>query len=218
MLALVAVLALTVSSSAYDTLARTDSTVDSDSAVVARDGVRITGIPLPLPAAMTAARDTLPRRRRAIVYSDAYGTRLTIHRYASYALLPVFVTQYVLGNRLLQQKQDVFAGTRLEPVDADLRRTHRVVATSLASLFVINTTTGLWNLYEARDDPAARGLRTAHALTMLAADAGFVAVAVLGSRATETAPTDARRHRHAALGSMVLSTGGAAMMWLFNRR
>jgi hypothetical protein len=205
MIAIASLLAATLSSGAVDTLARMDPSAGPDSSVVAR------------PATFILA-DTVARRRRAVVYSDAYGTRLTIHRYASYATLPVFATQYVLGSRLLQQKQDVFAGTRTVPVDAGLRRTHRVVAMGLASLFVVNTTTGLWNLYEARNDPARRGLRTAHALTMLAADAGFVAVAVLGSRAAETTPVDARRHRNVALGSMALSTGGAAMMWLFNRR
>ena len=162
--------------------------------------------------------DTQPRRRRSVVYSEAYGTRLTIHRYGSYAMLPIFGAEYLVGSRLLQQKDDVFSGRRNSPIDPSLRHTHRLVALSLASLFVVNTTTGLWNLYDARNDPAGKGIRTAHALTMLAAEAGFVLGAELGSRATQNGPANARQHRNVALGSMALSTAGASMMWFFNRR
>jgi hypothetical protein len=199
MLTLIGLLAATIAGSVQDTVGHADLPTGADSVAI-------------------AVHDTVPHRRRAVVYSDAYGTRLTIHRYASYAMLPVFGAQYLLGDRLLRQKEELFAGTRSADIDAGLRRTHAVVAAGLASLFLVNTTTGLWNMYEARNDPAGRGLRNAHALTMLAADAGFVAVAVLGAQATDRAPVDARRHRTVALGSMALSTGGAAMMWLFNRR
>ncbi len=167
---------------------------------------------------MVVAPDTQPRRRRSVVYSEAYGTRLTIHRYGSYAMLPIFGAEYLVGSRLLQQKDDVFSGQRTSPIDPSLRHTHRLIGLSLASLFLVNTTTGLWNLYEARDDPAGKGIRTAHALTMLAAEAGFVLGAELGSRATQNGPSNARQHRNVALGSMALSTAGASIMWFFNRR
>src|SRR5262245_60693951 len=36
----------------------------------------------------------------AIPYSDAYQTRLKIHKYASYATLPLFATQLALGQSL----------------------------------------------------------------------------------------------------------------------
>ena len=166
---------------------------------------------------ISAMRDTVTRRRRAVAYSDAYATRLRIHRYASYTMLPLFATQYVLGNRLLTQKEEVFAGRRTVPVDAGLRSTHRAVAMGVAALFVVNTTTGVWNLVESRENPAGRRVRRAHAIAMLAADAGFIAVGILGARGTDGAPADARRHRNIALGSMALSTGGAALMWFSGR-
>ena len=220
MLLLIALLSTAVSVLPRDTM----PSVAGDTALgIAREAVRDTATLadslLGLHSSVVVAqRDTTPRRRRSVVYSEAYGTRLAIHRHASYAMLPVFAAQFLLGERLLHQKEDLFAGTRTVPVDAGLRHTHAAVAIGLTTLFAINTTTGLWNLYESRNDPAGRGLRTAHALTMLAADAGFVAVAVLGSHAVDNAPVDARRHRNVALGSMALSTAGATMMWFFNNR
>ena len=103
-------------------------------------------------------------------------------------------------------------------MDAGLRRTHAIVASGVATLFVVNTTTGLWNLFEARHDPNGRAPRMTHVLLMLAADAGFTLVGVMGKRATDQAPDDARRHRNVALGSMGIATGGAAIMWLAGRR
>lgn len=190
-----------------DTLAVDRPAIDGN-AIVAMDSARL-----------RLAPDTgASPRRRAIVYSDAYATRLTIHRYASYTMLPLFAAQYVLGDRLLTQKSDLFSGRRQIAVDAGLRRTHAIVAGGVATLFVVNTTTGLWNLFEARRDPNARGLRTTHALLMLAADAGFTLVGIMGARATDHTPDDARRHRNVALGSMGIATGGAAIMWLAGRR
>ena len=197
-----------------DTVTRPDTPGSGESLVVPSAGAP--ELP-PVIDRRLVPSDTAARRRRAVTYSEAYGTRLVVHRYASYAMLPVFATQYVLGDRLLQQKQDVFAGARTVPVDAGLRRTHAAVAIGLASIFAVNTVTGVWNLYEARDDPARRGLRTTHALTMLAADAGFVAVGVLGGRARDGNPADARQHRGVALGSMAVATAGAALMWVANR-
>ena len=47
------------------------------------------------PAGVVAPIDTpTVRRRHAIQYSDQYYTRLTIHRYGSYAMLPLFVAEY----------------------------------------------------------------------------------------------------------------------------
>src|SRR5665213_2650132 len=48
-----------------------------------------------------AASDTPRVRPRAIEYSDWYNTRLTIHRWGSYTMLPLFAGEYYLGNRLL---------------------------------------------------------------------------------------------------------------------
>ena len=151
-------------------------------------------------------------------YSEGYGQRLTIHRWGSYVMLPLFVAQYALGDRLLQQKEDVFAGRRGGPPDAGLRRTHAIVAGGVGLLFVTNTVTGVWNMVEARHDPEGRTLRTIHGLTMLAADAGFVATGVMGSSSVDGTPADARAHRDVALASAGVAVVGAGMMWILNRR
>ncbi len=39
-------------------------------------------------------------QQKLFEYSDAYGTRLTIHRWASYAMLPLFVAQFAAGEEL----------------------------------------------------------------------------------------------------------------------
>ena len=172
----------------------------------------------PLPAGVVALPDTVPPRRpRAVEYSEGYGRRLTVHRWGSYVMLPLFAAQYVLGDRLLQQKEDVFAGRRGGPPSASLRRTHAVAAGGVGLLFLTNTVTGVWNLVEARHDPEGRGLRTVHGLTMLAADAGFVATGVMGSRAVDGSPRDARAHRDVALASAGVAVVGAGMMWILNR-
>lgn len=173
----------------------------------------------PLPAALVARADTEPPRRpRAIEYSEAYDQRLTIHRWGSYVMLPLFAAQYALGDRLLKQKEDVFAGRRGGPPDAGLRRTHAVVASGVGLLFVANTVTGVWNIVEARHDPDGRTLRTVHGLTMLLSDAGFAATGVMGSRAVDRSPDDARSHRNVAVASMGVAAVGAGMMWILNRR
>src|SRR3954465_11403225 len=48
--------------------------------------------------------DTTPasRRPQAIEVSDAYETRLRIHRYASYTLIPLFAAQSIAGNQMYQ--------------------------------------------------------------------------------------------------------------------
>jgi hypothetical protein len=71
----------------------------------------------------------------------------------------------------------------------------------VGTLFVVNTTTGLWNLWEIRKDGGSTR-RTLHVLSMLGADAGFVAVGIMGANAVEGNPADARAHRNVALASM----------------
>ena len=157
-------------------------------------------------------QDTTRRRKSAVVLSDGYYRRLTIHRYGSYVMLPLFAAQVVLGQKLLTQKEGVWDGTRREPIDADLRSAHRAVAIGVGSLFLVNTTTGLWNLWEVRKDGGSTR-RTLHVLSMLGADAGFVAVGIMGSNAVVGNPDDERAHRNVALASIGLATVGVSLMW-----
>ncbi len=143
--------------------------------------------------------DTL--RVAAVEYSDWYGRRLTIHRAASYTMLPLFAAQYAAGRQLLH-----------DPEDADLaRRVHQPLAYGVGALFTVNTVTGVWNLWEARKDPEGRRRRTAHALLMLAGDAGFVTTGYLGSAAARDGG-DRELHRNVALGSMALAVTGYLLM------
>src|SRR5512147_2474472 len=52
-----------------------------------------------------SASDTLPkRRRRSVEYSDWYYRRLQVHRWASWLELPVFGTEYWLGQKLISDQ------------------------------------------------------------------------------------------------------------------
>lgn len=158
----------------------------------------------PVPA--VTRQDTT--RPRAIAYSDGYYTRLTIHRIASYAELPLFAAEYFVGTKVLNDERDN-PGVR-----SSLRGTHGMIASGLEALFAVNTVTGVWNLVEARHDPAGRTRRWLHSLTMLAADAGFVATAG-STRSARGGGTSANTHRAWAIGSMGLATASTLMMWLW---
>jgi len=155
--------------------------------------------------------DTVTRKRprpRAIEYSDAYYTRLRIHHLASFAELPLFAAEYVLGQRLLNEERTGFPSQ-------GLKTAHTTVALGLGALFTLNTVTGGWNLWESRKDPAGRTLRFLHSAAMLGADAGFAWAGASGGSAKHTL-SGANHHRTIAISSMALATAGTAMMWLFH--
>ena len=155
---------------------------------------------------LSAPLDT-PRvrpRPRAIEYSDAYNTRLTIHRIGSYTMLPLFAAEWYLGDQLLN-------GTN---PPGWMKTAHAGVAGGLGVLFTVNTVTGLWNLWDARQEPAGRARRYLHTGLMLASDAGFAWAGAIGGDAKRNYLT-AQRHRNIALGSIALSTAGTALMWFW---
>ena len=161
------------------------------------------------PATEPFPGDTTLRRPRAIEYSDAYYTRLTIHRVASYAELPLFGAEYVLGERLLRDERTGFP-------PSSLKTAHVGVAGGLAVLFGVNTITGAWNLWDSRQDPSNRTLRIIHSVAMLGADAGFAVAGAIGGNAKNSLH-DAQQHRAVSVGSMALATAGTAIMWLFDK-
>jgi len=167
------------------------------------------------PAFNTYQADLIPadtpatRRPRAIEHSDGYYLRLAIHRDASYAMVPLFVAEYALG-------QSLFA----HPPGSDATRTaHGIVGAGLVGLFAVNTVTGAWNLWDSRHDPSppSRTRRYLHAALMLAADAGFVATEATapGRRTAVTDPSRRRLHRTLAITSMGLAVGGFGMMLIW---
>ena len=161
------------------------------------------------PAVPLAAQQQTPPP--AIEYSDGYYTRLTVHRIGSYAMLPLFGAEYLLGHEL-EESGDV-AGW--------VKPTHVAVATGIGALFVLNTVTGGMNLWEARHEQEGRTRRLLHAALLTLADAGFVYTATLAEDAGEEEPGEdgggSNDHRNAALVSIGISTAGTLLMWLGNR-
>jgi hypothetical protein len=182
----------------------------AQAADTATAGPRLSALAASFPAdsGLQAPADTGGGRPKAIEYSNAYGTRLAIHRYASYAELPLFATEYVLGQKILngQRTGDL--------ASSGTRSAHKIVAGGLGVLFAVNTVTGVWNMIEARHDPAGRTRRNLHALSMLLADAGFLYTASLAGAARRT-EDGANRHRNAALASISVATASTLMMWLW---
>jgi hypothetical protein len=159
--------------------------------------------------AIASDADTTPRRRpRAVEVSDAYELRLRIHRYASYAVIPLFVAQTVAGNQLYQSGG---------PDPSWAKSMHDLGAGGLAALFTVNTVTGVWNLWESRGVSEGRTVKLVHSALMLASDVGFTYAGVkLGPDATRSA---ARRdeHRRVAYISMGGALVGYATMLIANR-
>jgi hypothetical protein len=153
------------------------------------------------------------RRPRAIEYSDQYYTRLTIHRYGSYAMLPLFAAEYSLGQNLMNDASP----------PAWMKPAHGLVAGGVAVLFGVNTITGVWNLWDSRQDPSGRTRRILHSVLMLASDAGFAATGATapGHHRFFTNYSDylhrERVHRDLAIGSIALSAIGGGMMWFWKQ-
>ena len=194
---MLASLALAIALAAPDTnpVAPRDSAIapsSVDSTMLA--GLRVTDPPA----------DTIRRRRpHAVEYSDAYAVRLKVHQIGSYTMLPLFAAEYALGQNLLN---DARPSSWLKP-------THVGVALGVGTLFTVNTVTGLWNLWDSRQDPSDRARRWIHASLMLASDAGFVWTGAVGGNSRTS---DSRQlHKNVALSSIALSTAGTVMMWLW---
>jgi hypothetical protein len=167
------------------------------------------GVPsrLELPVSLQLMEDTTPRRRRkSIEVSEWYERRLRIHRYGAYATIPLFVFQAAAGNELYNKGSGA---------DGWARNGHRVGATALATVFSVNTVTGLWNLWDSRAVPQGRTRRTIHTLLMLASDAGFAYAGIKLSEDAEQSADARRKHRNLAYTSMGVAVTGAGMMLLW---
>lgn len=196
-------LAPTIPAVRADTLARNATIPDEPIDVVTPAspmGSRRLASPFALASGLVA--DTTRPRRVAVEYSDAYATRLTIHRVASYAMLPLFGAEYLLGQKLLDNST------------SSTRNQHALAAGAVATLFGVNTITGVWNWWDARNDENDRTRRTVHTVLMLAADAGFAATGILANSASGS-HDKALTHRNVAIGSMGIATIGTAIMWFW---
>lgn len=178
-----------------------------------------------LPAALTAYQPMLrlddgpaisAQRPKAVEFSPAYYTRLAIHRYASYAMLPLFVTEYAIGRSLYNHPDTLGEG-------GSRRAWHGVTADGIYALYAVNTVTGAWNLWESRGVKEGRARRTLHSALMLVSGAGFVATAMLapeddfeggtfGGRSSRRAT-----HRAVAIASMSTALLGDLIMLIGNK-
>ena len=161
-------------------------------------------------AAKLAAQPQDPQdkdaRPVAIEYSDAHETRAKIHKYASWATLPLLGTEFWLGQRLYDTGDD------------SLRGVHGAVGAGLIGLFAVQSVTGVWNLVEAKSAPG-HGKRLTHGIIMLAAEGGIIAAAAMApsrgrNGASLTFDADRQTHRTVALVSMSVGAGGYLWMLL----
>lgn len=149
-----------------------------------------------------SAPDTVKPRRRAVRLSEAYHTRLRVHKAASYAMLPLFAAQYAAGDQLFKKGS---------AAPDWVQNSHGVLAAGIAGLFTLNTITGGLNWWETRRQEEGRAWRTTHAALMLLADAGFTATGLLAEGAEESGD-DRRLHRTVALTSIGVATASYVMM------
>ena len=152
-------------------------------------------------AVATAHDQTAPPPVVATEYSHAYQVRAKIHRYASFATLPLFATEIALGQSLYN-----------EP-GGGKKTAHAIVGGGIGSLFAVNTVTGVMNLWEARKDPVGHTRRMTHGLLMMAANAGFFATFLAAPDSEHADFTEQRStHRNIALTSIGLATAGYLTM------
>lgn len=193
----------------------------ADDAVVAPYGARAWrnvsfGEPLaPPPASARALRSVLPavtiadaeQRPVAVTHSRAFEVRSKIHKYASYATVPLFVAQYLVGQKL-------YDGTGGETA----KSAHGALVIGMAGLFAVNSVTGVWNLWEDRHEPKGRAKRWIHGLMMLGAGAGFVATGATAPDDDDdgggVSSTNRSLHRNLAIGSMGVSAASYLFMFL----
>jgi hypothetical protein len=159
------------------------------------------------PVTNTVFADTT--RRHAIEYSDGYYVRLKIHRYASWAMLPLFIGSYATGSDLINNGNNASSFSK---------NWHGVFAGATAALFAVNTVTGVWNLIDSRHDPAGRTRRWVHSIAMFVASAGFVATGATAPEMENGEVGDggnASTHKALAITSMSIATASWLMMLIW---
>jgi hypothetical protein len=162
---------------------------------------------LPVGVSLPEATDTTPRkpRKKAFQLSEAYETRLAIHKIASYATIPIFAAQAIIGQQLYTNDSKGL------PRQRGLVGAHDAVAVALGGLFAVNTVTGGLNWWETRKQGEGRTWRTIHSVLMLASDAGFAYTAATGKRARGL-QADRNWHKNWAIGSAAVALTSYVMM------
>lgn len=146
--------------------------------------------------------DTVRVRRRAVRLTDAYYTRLKLHKYSSYLMLPTAAYMYASGQQLMQHGRNA-PGWAVNG--------HGIGAGVIAGLFALNTYTGAMNWWETRSQEVGLTWRTLHAGLMLMSDVGFFTVGQLATPAENSIATR-RLHRNLAIASISMATTSYVMM------
>ena len=127
---------------------------------------------------------------------------MKIHKYASYATLPLFAATFALGQHLYDN-----------PSTGAEKGAHAALGTGLVGLFGLNGVTGVWNLWESRHDENGRKLRIVHSVLMLAASGGMVAASATGPNPRRPSfNSDKATHRDIAVASIGVGTVGYVIM------
>jgi hypothetical protein len=169
----------------------------------------VSAVPMAFPSTLFEQDTAQPVHAAAIEHSDAYQTRAKIHKYASFATLPLFAAELALGQSL-------------DGSNDSKKGAHAVIGAGIVGLFGVNTVTGAWNMFgEGRQEPEGRTLRLVHGLLMMAADVGFLATTAsapsTGARSALTFETSRATHRNIAIASVGVGTAGYLMMLFGNR-
>ncbi len=149
-------------------------------------------------------------RKKAFVYSDAYTTRVTLHRRLAWTMLPLFAASYFSGNELLK------AAGEGRPSASWARNVHGPAATGSAILFGANALTGSVNLWEGKGDPNGRVRRVLHSVLFMAASGGFVYAGTKLANDAEQSQDLRIKHRNIAIASMGVSTFSWLIMLIGN--
>lgn len=153
-----------------------------------------------------------PLHPAAIEHSSGYQARAKIHKYASFATLPLFASELALGQSLYNSSSEQDSKKGL----------HAAIGAGIIGLFGVNTVTGSWNLFgEGWQEKDGRALRLVHGLLMMAANAGFVATWATAPHRehegfTATFADDKSTHRNIAFASISAGTAGYLVMFLAN--
>jgi hypothetical protein len=142
-------------------------------------------------------------RVAAFEYSDAYKTRAKIHKYASFATLPLFAAEFALGQSLYNTPSD------------SKKSAHIAIGTGIIGLYGVQGVTGVMNLLEAKKDPNGKKRRLTHGILMLASGAGFAITPMVapGHRdQLEFGSSSASTHRAVAYTSIGIGTAGYLLM------
>ena len=187
---------------------------------LAQDDVIVAPEPEAVVASLTPIADAIPAsvasvagdpqdtsaRPIAIEYSDGHYTRGKIHKYASFATLPLFATEVWLGQSLYNDPKSL---------SSSKRGVHGAVGAALISLFAVNSVTGVWNLMDSRAAPG-HTTRLVHGLLMLASEGGLIASAVSapghGRNDLVNFDTNKATHRNIAYVSIGVGTAGYLLM------